>query len=110
MNSTDDDNATYELFIKFVVVRSVGGRYDDDAYAAGWEMGAISAALETATLAPWDYQPVSRTMRVANVAQAHAVARAYGLKAEVTDISHLGGDVPLLDGWCVVEFRREAAA
>lgn len=94
------DNYTYELVIPFVVVRSVGGQYDDDAYAAGWEMGSLDAALDAATLSPWDYQTVRRTIRIANVAQAHAVARAHKLTAHVVETTD-----PATDGWCVVEFQ-----
>lgn len=39
------DDAAYELVMPFVVVTSVGGPYDDDAYAAGWEAKTIQIQL-----------------------------------------------------------------
>lgn len=39
------DDATYGLVMPFVVVTSVGGPYDDDAYAAGWEAKTIQIQL-----------------------------------------------------------------
>ena len=39
------DDVTYELSMPFVVVTSVGGPYDDDAYAAGWEAKTIQIQL-----------------------------------------------------------------
>ena len=39
-------DAAYELKMPFVVVTSVGGPYDDDAYAAGWEAKTIQIQLD----------------------------------------------------------------
>jgi hypothetical protein len=38
-------DATYELKMPFVVVTSVGGPYDDNAYVAGWEAKTIQIQL-----------------------------------------------------------------
>lgn len=40
-----DEEQGYGLVMPFVSVASKGGPYDDDAYAAGWAMGALDAKL-----------------------------------------------------------------
>lgn len=43
---SDDEQAEgYELVMPFVSVKSNGGPFDDDAYVAGWRMGALDARL-----------------------------------------------------------------
>lgn len=37
--------AEYDLVMPFVTVTSAGGPHDDDAYVAGFEMGALDACL-----------------------------------------------------------------
>lgn len=39
----------FKLAIPFVTVASKGGPHDDDAYAAGWEMGCLHAQLRAIT-------------------------------------------------------------
>lgn len=41
----DSQGHEMSLVMPFVVVKSVGGPYDDDAFCAGWALGKISAAL-----------------------------------------------------------------
>lgn len=41
-------SAEYELVMPFVVCRSQGGVYDDEAFVAGYEAGQIDAALRAA--------------------------------------------------------------
>lgn len=36
-----------ELIMPFLPVKSKGGRFDDDAYTAGYEMGVLDARLHT---------------------------------------------------------------
>lgn len=43
--STEPD-AEYSLEMPFVVCKSQGGPYDDDAYVAGWEAKTISIQLD----------------------------------------------------------------
>lgn len=38
----------FEMGMKFVVVKTEGGPYDDGAYVAGFELGALNARLEAA--------------------------------------------------------------
>jgi hypothetical protein len=38
----------YELVVPFIVCRSAGGPYDDEAYVAGVQAGQISQALQAA--------------------------------------------------------------
>jgi hypothetical protein len=40
------EEAGFEMVMPFVTVTSKGGPHDDDAYTAGWEMGALDALLE----------------------------------------------------------------
>jgi hypothetical protein len=47
----DPDNG-FELVMPFVIVKSVGGPYDDDAFAAGWRLGVIESALRIAASLP----------------------------------------------------------
>ena len=42
----DRDEPGYGLVMPFVTVASKGGPHDDDAYTAGWSMGALDALLE----------------------------------------------------------------
>lgn len=76
----------YGLVMPFVNVTSQGGRYDDDAYCAGWEMGHLDAQL--------GYQQpptLERTIRDGNTEQADLIAMQYGYRA---DIEPCG-----VDGW-----------
>jgi hypothetical protein len=40
-----DDDAHLEFVMPFVACASAGGRYDDDAYVAGYECGRVDALL-----------------------------------------------------------------
>ena len=44
----DDQEPGYQLVVPFVVCKSNGGPYDDEAYVAGWEMGALAARIAAA--------------------------------------------------------------
>lgn len=43
---SNDSEPEYELVERFVVVQSEGGPYEDEAFAAGAQYGAISAVLD----------------------------------------------------------------
>jgi hypothetical protein len=68
----------HELVMPFVAVASNGGPFDDQAYAAGWEMGALDALLEHGQ-PPVHEQP----LLTENAAQADLVAMKHGYRAEV---------------------------
>jgi hypothetical protein len=42
---TDEEFSGYELVMPFVVVTSVGGPFDDNAFAAGWTCGQVDTQL-----------------------------------------------------------------
>lgn len=59
----------FELVMPFVVTKSHGGPFDDDAYCAGWEMGALNAQLRHITKPRF-----AATIRRDNLAQADLIA------------------------------------
>lgn len=70
-----------ELVLPFVLVASVGGPYDDDAFAAGWQCGDIDRTLaqvpDTVDRLHW---PVFRT---ALHRQVDLIAMRYGFDTVV---------------------------
>lgn len=40
-----DDQEAYDLVMPFILTKSQGGPYDDDAFVAGWRLGQIDAVL-----------------------------------------------------------------
>lgn len=89
----ESEEPEYGLVMTFVNVTSQGGRYDDDAYCAGWEMGHLDAVLAgLAERYRYDGPPdVEVTIRTDNAEQADLVAMQYGYRAEVTNSG--------VDGW-----------
>lgn len=75
-----DDCASFSLVMPFVTVRSTGGPHDDDAYTAGWEMGALDAELRC-TMPPI----LERTIHLANARQADLIAMKHGYAIELAD-------------------------
>jgi hypothetical protein len=68
----------YELEMPFVSVASNGGPYDDDAYAAGWAMGALDARLGTHPhVRPLRHE---ETVRTVDVPQADLIAMRHGYR------------------------------
>jgi hypothetical protein len=91
-----DDEHNLELIMPFVVVQSVNGPWDDDAYAAGWEMGALDIRLRMASEADAVIHAV--TIRDWNLPQLELVAMKHGvLVGEVLDRD--------TTGWLIVELR-----
>jgi hypothetical protein len=79
-----EDQATeMSLVMPFVNVASRGGRYDDDAFAAGWEMGDLDSYLEHQRPAVYE-----KTIREGNAEQADLIAMHWGYRAatETTEI------------------------
>lgn len=76
----DDDEHTYSLVMPFVVTKSTGGPFDDDAYCAGWEMGKLAAQLSTETVL-W----VATVLRAANLPQADLIAMDAGWTMTVAE-------------------------
>lgn len=67
----------FEMLMPFVVVSSVGGPFDDGAYTAGWEMGALDARLAAAKHHALGCPTV--VLRRENVPQAELVAMKHGM-------------------------------
>lgn len=75
----DDAGETYELVMPFVACVSEGGDYDDDGYAAGWEMGALDVRLaDIAGAAPY-----LTTIHAGNVRQLDLVAMKHGWRVDL---------------------------
>lgn len=86
----------YDLVMPFVSVASKGGPYEDNAYCAGWAMGALDARL--ATLAPVS---LSETVRTDDLDQADLVAMSHGYAMQRHESE--------VEGWTFVEFTRLSA-
>ena len=80
---TDPEEPGYELVMPFVTVASKGGPHEDQAYTAGWSMGALDALLE-------HQRPpvVEDTIRDDCMPQADRIAMRHGYSAvfEPTDV------------------------
>lgn len=79
-----EDEPGYTLEMPFVTVVSHGGPHDDEAYAAGWEMGRLDAIL--AVTGEWS-QASTWTIQAANLAQADLIAMRHGFTLSVVDDS-----------------------
>lgn len=73
-----NDEAEHELVMPFVGVTSKGGPFDDDAYSAGWEMGALDMFL-AANRPPFHGQPILAE----NAEQADLIGMKHGCKVTV---------------------------
>jgi hypothetical protein len=91
-----DEDADYELVMPFVVVRSTGGPYDDEAYCAGMELGRLDRDL--LTMCTW-VDTFETLIRVANAPHVDLVAMQYGWAMD-HDPEHDA------DGWVTVTLRR----
>ena len=85
----------YGLVMPFVVCASQGGPYNDDAYVAGYETGALDAKLhyERPDL-------LQVTVHTDNVPQLDLVAMRHGYDVDST--------TTVRDGWTIIELRRVA--
>ncbi len=98
---TDDDETEYALVMPFVVVKSQGGPYDDDAFTAGWQASQIdrvlSAAVEigASALAPISVPP-------ALLPQLDLIAMKHGYQAT----SEPWAEAP--EHWALVTFSKPA--
>jgi hypothetical protein len=90
------DEAEYGLVMPFVNVASVGGKFDDEAFCAGYEMGKLDGRLAAAAVA--DATELRALYRSDNAAQADLIAMRHGF--EVAE--PLSGD----HGWTNAILRR----
>ncbi|MCP9947223.1 hypothetical protein [Actinomadura madurae] len=70
---SEPDEPGYDLVVPFVAVTSRGGLYDDDAYAAGWEMAQLDAHLAHHTPVYFE-----ATIHTGNAEQTDLVAMRHG--------------------------------
>lgn len=89
------------LVMPFVTVASVGGPHDDEAYVAGYEMGALAVRLQMAELLGLPVGLV--TVRSENVAQLDLLAMRFGF------VMLRAGEVAEVEGWSTVELLRAAS-
>lgn len=89
------DEASYGLVMPFVSVASKGGPYADDAYAAGWAMGALDTRLG-AVMRQMSHE---ETVREVDVPQADLIAMRHGYRMEATPSE--------VDGWVFCEFTTD---
>lgn len=92
MTDSEDQPGGYGLVMPFVSVASKGGPYDDDAYCAGWAMGALDTRLGAAMR----LMSHEETVREADVPQADLIAMKNGYRMESTPSE--------VDGWVFCEF------
>ncbi len=87
----DEREPGYDLVMPFVNVASKGGPYADDAYCAGWAMGALDTRLA-------ELKPVSHTetIRAADREQVDLIAMKNGYGVQFGDSE--------LDEWVFAEF------
>lgn len=88
-----------ELVMPFVAVATKGGPYDDEAYAAGYEMGRLDVTLER--LAGANADPILiTTIQADNREQADLIAMRHGFIAETA--------LADVDGWAHLRVRPAA--
>ena len=94
--SEDENTEGYELVMPFVAVASSGGPYDDEAFTAGWRMGALDMLLDQRKPAAH-----SDTVRTDDLPQVDMIAmrRGYRLAAAESEVV----------GWTFVELTRVAS-
>lgn len=88
----------YEMVMPFLVVRSKGGPYDDEAFTAGWAMGSLDARLGSLVIDPGGTYKIDVTVPPDCVPQIDLIAMKHGFACETTDTSD--------DHWTQVVLRR----
>lgn len=71
------NDEAYSLLFPFVNVKSVGGKFDDDAFVAGYEVGGIGQRL--AVQLAVNCLPYTATIRRDNLAQIDLIAMHFEL-------------------------------
>lgn len=94
MSAQGEPDATFGLVMPFVVCRSNGGPYDDEAFVAGVYCGSIDQELQTRSICgPQKYVPTAVVPQL----DLLAMHRGYEMSAEPW------GDHP---EWTLVSFWR----
>jgi hypothetical protein len=97
---SDESDSGFAAVMPFVTVSSVGGQHDDDAYVAGWEMGALYSRLGVAAEA--GALPDAAVVQSNNAAQADLSAMRHGFTTVITVFEEQ-------PEWSRVEFGRASA-
>jgi hypothetical protein len=74
--SEHDDHSGWSLLMPFVNVTSVGGKFDDEAFVAGYEIGKLDSTLQSLWLLHVSQHV--ELLRAENIGQAELVAMRYG--------------------------------
>lgn len=74
---SEPDDTTYALLFPFVNVKSVGGKFDDDAFVAGYEVGGIGQRI--AIQMAINDLPLLVTIRRDNLTQIDLIAMHFEL-------------------------------
>ena len=90
------DDTTPQTNMPFVTVASQGGPHDDQAYAAGWEMGSLATLLGIYRDHPHVHE---QTIHAANQTQADLIAECHGYATDYTS-TDTGGE------WLYATFTR----
>lgn len=80
LDQPEDDGM--ELALPFILCKSAGGPYDDDAFTAGYECGLIDKDLTVA--AAIGQATLTRTVRTVSVPQLDLIAMHHSFTAEAT--------------------------
>lgn len=101
MSDHDDaDGNGWELMIPFVVTKSHGGPFDDDAFTAGYEMGGFGQRCAVA--ASLNLLPFTITIRRSNVTQADLIAMHQDLALTDEAMSEEVYDQAMIAEWANV--------
>ena len=92
----EDGEEQYSLVMPFVCVESNGGQYDDEAFVAGWQMGALDRDLATLGI-----HLAVLPLYTSCAEQVDLIAMKHGFTVTV-----LGG---MDDTWSTYRFERTAA-
>lgn len=74
----DRDGECFELVMPFLNVVSKGGKYEDESFTAGWQMGEIMASLKERHIAAATYLVFSEL-----VEQVDLIAMKYGYAFDI---------------------------
>ena len=82
-----DGEVDHSVFMPFINVKSVGGKFDDEAFSCGYEMGVLDFKLFQASVVQAQHLYV--TIRVDNQTQADLIAmkHRYMIVQRIPDVT-----------------------
>lgn len=80
--ATEPEQPEYGLVMPFILVTSRGGPYDDHAYVAGWNMGALEAEMRIARAL--GTTPKARYLSPVDEPQVDLLAMRFGFTVTAT--------------------------